>query len=136
MKEEVFKSAPYCLNDEAARLYGEAIEVPTRRRRKNIHTDHDAAQRAGFRAPIAGGEHTYALIAELLLQKFGDNFQRGGRLEVSFVRPVHFGDTVTCCARIVSHGRSGIELEVWAENGEGEKVAAGTARVAGEKSAR
>ena len=49
-------SKPYLLDADAAKAYGEGIESPPRRGpRKSIHDDKDAARKAGFVAPIAGG---------------------------------------------------------------------------------
>ena len=71
-------------------------------RRADIHDDQDAARKAGFAAPIAGGEQTIAIIAQFLADNFGMRFVRGGRIEVSLTRPVLFGDTLTSHAKIVS----------------------------------
>ena len=71
-------------------------------RRADIHDDKEAARKAGFVAPIAGGEQTIAVMAKFLLDKFGMGFLRGGRIEVALVKPVFFGDTLTLHARIVS----------------------------------
>lgn len=121
-------SAPYVLNDAAARAYGEAIESPARRRpRGGIHDDQDAARKAGFVAPIAAGEQTIAVIAQCLAEKFGTRFMRGGRLEVALTKPVLFGDSLTSHARIerVEDGRA--ILKIWVENQRGEDVLIGSA---------
>lgn len=95
----------------------------------NIHTDEEAARKAGFRAPIAGGEQTYALMANFLLDSFGIGFLRGGRLEAALVKPVFYGDKLTMNARIISADGSHLQLEVWTESDRGERVLIGTARV-------
>jgi acyl dehydratase len=123
-------STPYLLDAAAAKAYGEGIESPPRRpRRVNIHTDNDAARKAGFRAPIAGGEQTYAVMANFILDTFGVGFQRGGRLEASLIKPVFFGDTLTMHARVVDGDGAHLHLEVWTENQLGERVLIGVARV-------
>ena len=94
----------------------------------NIHTDEVAARKAGFRAPIAGGEQTYALMANFLLDSFGIDFLRGGRLEAALVKPVFYGDTLTMNARTIDDAAQ-LQLEVWTENQLGERVLIGTARV-------
>lgn len=125
-----FVSRPYLLDDDAARAYGAAIESPPRRTpRVNIHSDDDAARKAGFRAPIAAGEQTYAVMANFLVDLFGVNFLRGGRLEAALIKPVFYGDTLTMHARVVSTADSRIELEVGVENDRGDRVLIGTARV-------
>jgi acyl dehydratase len=122
-------SKPYLLDAAAAEAYEEGVESPPRHApRVNIHTDDAAARKAGFRAPIAGGEQTYALMANFILDSFGIDFLRGGRLEVVLVKPVFYGDTLTMHARIAGANGS-LHLEVWTENDRGERVLIGTARV-------
>ena len=123
-------SKPYVLDADAAKAYGEGIESPPRRApRENIHTDEKAARKAGFRAPIAGGEQTYALMANFILDSFGIGFLRGGRLEGALVKPVFYGDTLTMHARMVDNDSAQLRIEVWTENQRGERVLIGTARV-------
>jgi acyl dehydratase len=123
-------SSPYLLDAAAAKAYHDGIELPARRRpRANIHDDQDAARKAGFTAPIAGGEQTIAIVAQFLADKFGLRFIRGGRIEVSLTRPVLYGDTLTSHARIVSMDADRAQLEIDVENQRGEKVLTGTAAV-------
>ena len=123
-------SAPYLLDAAAAKAYHDGIELPVRRRpRANIHDDQDAARKAGFTAPIAGGEQTIAIVAQFLADKFGLRFIRGGRIEVSLTRPVLYGDTLTSHAKIVSIDADRAHLEIDVENQRGEKVLTGTAAV-------
>jgi len=123
-------SKPFLLDAAAAKAYGEGLESPLRRApRVNIHTDDDAARKAGFRAPIAAGEQTYSMMANFILDSFGGGFLRGGRLEAALVKPVFYGDTLTMHARIVETDASHLQLEVWTDNERGERVLIGTARV-------
>ena len=125
-------SAPYLLDAAAAKAYQDGIEGPPRRRPpRGIHDDKDAARKAGFVAPIAGGEQTIATIAQFLADNFGMRFLRGGRIEVSLTRPVLFGDTLTSHARIVSVDANSnrAELQIHVANQRGEQVLTGTAAV-------
>ena len=125
-------SAPYLLDAAAAKLYHDGIERPPRRRPpRGIHDDKDAARKAGFVAPIAGGEQTIAIIAQFLADNFGMRFVRGGRIEVSLTRPVIFGDTLTSHAKIISVDTDAnrAELQVHVANQRGEQVLTGTAAV-------
>src|SRR5277367_2522164 len=89
-------SAPYLLDAAAAKAYHDGIEQPARRRPpRGIHDDKDAARKAGFVAPIAGGEQTIAVVAQFLADRFGLRFVRGGRIDVALTRPVLYGDTLT-----------------------------------------
>ncbi len=125
-------SAPYLLDAAAAKLYQDGIEGPARRRPpRGIHDDKDAARKAGFVAPIAGGEQTIAIIAQFLADNFGMRFVRGGRIEVALTRPVLFGDTLTSHAKIVAVDANSnrAELQIHVENQRGEQVLTGTAAV-------
>ena len=123
-------STPYLLDAAAAKAYHDGIELPARRRpRANIHDDQDAARKAGFTAPIAGGEQTIAIVAQFLADKFGLRFIRGGRIEVALTRPVLYGDTLTSHAKIVSMDANRAQLEIDVENQRGEKVLTGIAAV-------
>jgi acyl dehydratase len=125
-----FVSKPFLLDAEAASAYQEGVESPPRRApRVNIHTDNEAAHKAGFRAPIAGGEQTYALMANFLLDSFGIGLLRGGRLEAALVKPVFYGDRLTMHARVIDANGPYVQLEVWTDNDRGERVLIGTARV-------
>jgi acyl dehydratase len=125
-----YSSAPYVLDAAAAQAYLRAVEAPRRRQRENIHNDLEAARRAGFAAPIAAGEHSLALLAQFLADRFGMNFLRGGRFEVAFIKPVHYGDRLTACVRVTGEREGAITLEVWVENGAGDRVLTGTATIA------
>jgi acyl dehydratase len=121
---------PYLLDADAANAYNKAVEGPPRHTpRVNIHTDDVAARKAGFRAPIAGGEQTYAVMANFILDSFGIDFLRGGRLQAALIKPVFYGDTLTMHARTIEDSDRQVQLEVWTENQLGERVLTGTARV-------
>ena len=125
-------SAPYLLDAAAAKAYHDSIELPARRRPpRGIHDNQDAARKAGFTAPIAGGAQTIAIIAQFLADHFGLRFVRGGRIEVSLTRPVLFGDTLTSHAKIVSvdPNANRAELQIHVDNQRGEQVLTGTAAV-------
>ncbi len=128
--EREFISKPFLLDATAAEAYELGVESPPRRTpRVNIHTDDEAAHKAGFRAPIAGGEQTYAVMANFILESYGIGFLRGGRLQAALVKPVFYGDTLTMHARIIDSAAPQLQLEVWTDNQNGERVLLGTARV-------
>ena len=121
---------PYLLDEAAAHAYAAGIEMPARRRpRPSIHSDPEAARKAGFKAPIAAGEQSYALVANLLVDRFGVDFLRGGKLEAVFVKPVYFGERLTVHARISSVTQSAAEVDVWVDNDRDERVLVGKAQV-------
>ena len=123
---------PYLLDDAAAQAYERGLKHPPRRSpRTNIHTDRVAATRAGFAAPIAAGEHTIAVVMQLVVDTFGERFLQGGAFEVALIKPVFYGDTIAAHARISRAERTRLELDLWVENQHGVQVLTGTARVRG-----
>ncbi|MGO9454893.1 MAG: MaoC family dehydratase [Candidatus Binataceae bacterium] len=125
-----FAAAPYLLDDAAAHAYERGVKEPSRRRRgQSIHSDRDAAAKAGFTAPIAAGEHTIAVAMQLIVDRFGERFLRGGGFEVALVKPLLFGDTIVAHARVASIADGHLDLDIWVDNQDGARVLTGTARV-------
>jgi acyl dehydratase len=126
-----FAGAPYLLDESAAHAYERGVKEPERRRprRQNIHNDPAAAARAGFNRPIAAGEHTIAVMMQLLVDRFGMGFLRGGGYDVALVKPVLYGDTIVAHAEVerVENGSAALRIRV--ENQAREAVLTGTARV-------
>lgn len=124
-----FAGAPYLLDEAAAEAYGRGIKEPPRRRKNNIHSNTEAAAKAGFSAPIAAGEHTIAVAMQLMVDRFGERFLRGGGFEVALVKPVFFGDRIVPRARVLRGGKERIEFEIWVDNQDGARVLTGAASV-------
>src|SRR3990170_3915082 len=67
--------------------------------RPNIHNDPEAAKAAGIGAtPIASGRMTSAFVGEIMQKFFGEKWARAGKTDLTFIRPVRDGDTVTVYA--------------------------------------
>jgi acyl dehydratase len=125
-------SEPYRIDEKTANAYLLATpDRPGSRRRVNIHNDLKAAREAGYRAPIVAGEHTWAFLAAFLADRYGTRFIRGGRLELGFIKPVLFGETIRAWIREIGRRGDAVGLEVWVENDRGAKVATGLASVRG-----
>lgn len=138
MKQEIagikpgaeLSGAPYLLDDAAAEAYELGVKGPERRSRpKNIHTDPAAAGRAGFVRPIAGGEQTIAVMMQLLVDRFGIGFLRGGGYDVALIKPVLYGDTLVAHAQVESVKDGTAALKIRVENQNREDVLTGSARV-------
>lgn len=98
---------------------------------KNIHTDDEAARKAGMPRALAQGRYPVGYLSEYLLDLFEKGWIQGGRLDVSFVKPIFPGDTITICGVVREKIQEGecirITLDIWLENQNGEKATAGTA---------
>lgn len=97
----------------------------------SIHTDPEWARKKGFKAPLAQALMSTAYVSQMMVQFLGVGFVKGGRISVTFVKPVLAGDTLAVHGRIKSREMEGantrVTVEVWCENEQGVKTMAGTA---------
>ena len=100
-------------------------------RPNSIHTDEAWARKKGFRAPLAQAMMSAAYASQLMVQFLGEGYIKGGRLSVSFTKPVIVGDTLTVRGRVKSRepegDRTRVSVEVWCENDDGVMTMIGTA---------
>lgn len=98
---------------------------------QNIHTDDEVARQAGLPRALAQGRYPIGYISERMRDFFGTGWIRGGKLEVSLVKGIYPGDTVTVKGTITDKVREGdtvrLVLDVWLENQNGEQATIGTA---------
>lgn len=78
-----------------------------------IHLDDEAGRAIGMPGRIAHGMLSGALLLRMLEEGFGEAWWLRGRVELTFVRPLLPGRTVTARAQ-----RDGERLEVWVETDE------------------
>jgi len=97
----------------------------------NIHTDWEAAKKAGLPAPIAQGLMSHAYLSEMLTQFFGKNWLQGGKLEVKFINYTLPGDVITARGvvreKMEEDGAVRLQCEVWCESLSRDKTVVGTA---------
>lgn len=98
---------------------------------QNIHTDDDVARRAGLPRALAQGRYPIAYISERMLEFFGTGWIQGGKLEVSLVKGIFPGDTITVKGVVTDKVPEGqavrLVLDVWLENQHGEQATLGVA---------
>ena len=97
-----------------------------------IHTDLETARAAGLPGIIAHGMLSMGFLGQFLVGLVGPEGVR--RLRVRFNAVVRPGDVLTCRGTVTSVRETGpghrmVELEVWVENQEGERVTVGEAEV-------
>jgi acyl dehydratase len=92
-----------------------------------IHTDDETAKRVGLEGVIAHGMLSMGFLGEYVASLAGP--QNVHRLKVRFGAMVRPGERLTCrgIVREVADGRA--LIDVWAENGNGDKVTTGEAEV-------
>jgi acyl dehydratase len=98
---------------------------------KNIHTDDEVARQAGLPRALAQGRYPIAYISERMLEFFGQGWVQGGKLDVTLVKGVYPGDTLTVKGVVTQKIPEGnamrLVLDVWLENQTGEPATTGTA---------
>jgi acyl dehydratase len=97
----------------------------------SIHTDAEWARKKGFAAPLAQGMMSTAYVSQMMVQFLGEGFVKGGKMGVSFIKPVLAGDTLTVRGSVRSKDAEGaqtrVTVEFWCENQQGVKTMVGTA---------
>jgi 3-hydroxybutyryl-CoA dehydratase len=100
-------------------------------RPKSIHTDAEWAKKKGFAAPLAQGLMSTAYVSQMMVDLLGEGFVKGGKINVSFIKPVLAGDTLTMHGAVRSKEAEGthtrVTVEFWCESQRGEKTLVGTA---------
>lgn len=97
---------------------------------KNIHTDVEFARRCGLPARNASGSMFESYLTELMIDLFGEDWLKQGKMQLVFIRMVIIGDTLLPKAIVQSkqaeHSCMRFVLEIWCENQHGDKVIVGT----------
>jgi 3-hydroxybutyryl-CoA dehydratase len=97
----------------------------------SIHTDPEWARQKGFKVPLAQAMMSTAYVSQMMIEFLGEGFVKGGRMSVSFTKPVFAGDTLTVRGRIKGRepegGGTRVTMDVWCENQDGVLTMAGTA---------
>ncbi len=100
-------------------------------RGQNSHSDPEAAKRDGLSRQIASGQNQMAFLHEMLERNFGDGWVYGGKISVRIIHPVYAGDRITAHGAVTEvsemDGKPRLTLQIWCENQDGQKTAAGTA---------
>lgn len=99
-----------------------------------IHDDDEFARSQGLPGIIADGMVSTNWIMGLLLDTFGQDFARKGRLRTKYVKPIYENQTVVSCATITQiertpAGTNVYHLDVWCESEAKEVLTVGEATV-------
>jgi acyl dehydratase len=97
----------------------------------SIH-DTEYARRHGYTGALVSGYVLNEYMSEMLVNFFGTDWLRGGRISLVFIKPgVQEGDGVTChgtvMESIIEHSGVRLNLDIWMEKGKGIKVVTGKA---------
>ena len=98
----------------------------------NLHTDADRAREAGLNSIIASGTQSEGILLELLVSLFGPSWHRSGALDAKMTNSVVVDDTIQAKAQLISRKSTStgeqFVLDVWCENGVGQKIIVGQAQ--------
>jgi acyl dehydratase len=98
---------------------------------KNYHTDREEARKLGFPDIVVQGMLSICFLSELLTNRFGEGWYRGGRVTVNLVNVLWPDEPLTCRAAVKELTPEGVRqrahLEVWCDKADGAKTVVGTA---------
>ena len=97
-----------------------------------LHVDPEYAEKTRFKGTIAHGPMSLAFLNELMLQYFGGEWVKGGKLlDVRFVAPIRPGDRIKIggiVKRIFEEdGEQFLECDLFIEKTEGDRAVVGRA---------
>ena len=96
-----------------------------------LHLDPAFGKTTPFGGTIAHGHYSLALVSEAMTSWLGDGWTSHGSWNVTFIRPVRPGDTVTVTGTVTAArsegGKTIAECELSCVNQKGEPVMVGTA---------
>lgn len=99
--------------------------------KKNIHTDIEFAKNAGLPTACASGTQYQGYVIQLLLDLFGEEWLKNGKMTAKFIKLVPVGDTLQAKAKIQFKEEVDSKvkyiLDIWCQNQNGDKVLVGTA---------
>jgi hypothetical protein len=130
------RSPPRSMNRERMRWYVDGLFTAKANDGKvhtedNIHTDDEYARSQGLPGIIADGMISTNWIYGFLLDIFGPAALRNARLRTKYIKPILENMTVSTCVRVTERtedaGLVRFDLEVWCEDGTGNKLTVGDA---------
>jgi len=94
----------------------------------SIH-ENTSAQRLGFRGGLVAGSIHSELFPPLLLKAFGQRWFERGNLSLYFLEPTLDREEVRAIVAVPPAGVSDVQVQVWAERPNGNRICEGTAAV-------
>ncbi len=98
---------------------------------KNYHNDVEEAHKMGFPDIVVQGMMSLCFLSQMMTERFGAGWYRGGRMSASLVNVVWGKDEITCRGHVTTLTAEGAtqraHLQVWCEKPDGTKVVVGSA---------
>jgi 3-hydroxybutyryl-CoA dehydratase len=135
-----FRLPPRLMTRERMRWYvdiQETVQQDTGRivtQPPTIHDDDEYARKNGLPGIISDGMISTNWILGLLVDVFGPDAGRKGRLQTKYIAPIYEDQVVVTCGRVRNvydnaEGEAVYQVEVWCEDGRGKKFTVGEATV-------
>ena len=132
------RSAPREMTRERMRWYVDAQPTVAadngriQTQEPTIHDDDEYARKQGLPGIIADGMISTNWIMGLLLDTFGTDFARKGKLRTKYIAPIYENQVVISCARVTAvekaaDGATEYRLDVWSEDDTAKKLTVGEA---------
>jgi len=101
---------------------------------RTIHVDKETAAKWGFPSLVLQGSQTMNFAAEMLFKAYRERWIENSTLTVKLIKPVFAGDRIVVRGRVDKadrqpSGQVRVGINVWAQNGMGEKVMVGQAEI-------
>lgn len=97
----------------------------------NYHTDRDQARKLGFPNIVVQGMMTTCFAAQVMLDRFGEGFLRGGKMSLKLTNVVWVDETLTAFGRERERTPEGtlerVHCDVWVDKADGTRVLLGDA---------
>jgi acyl dehydratase len=98
-----------------------------------LHTDKEITKRSGYDNLLMQGSQSLNYVSEMLFKTYRKHWLMNSSIEVSYIKPVLPGETLT--AKGIITGKKSVqdeielECEVWTESHSGERTMGGTALI-------
>ena len=98
---------------------------------KNYHNDVEEARKLGFPDIVVQGMMSLCFVSGMMMERFGEGWYTGGRMNVNLVNVLWQGERVTAGGQVTEETREGSRkrdlAQVWVAKADDTKVAIGTA---------
>ncbi len=98
---------------------------------RNYHTDPEEARKLGFPNIVVQGMMSTCFASQLMVDRFGEGFLRGGRMDLKLTNVLWADERVTARARVRERSREGalerVHCDVWVEKDDGTRILIGDA---------
>ncbi|HEY8768729.1 MAG TPA: MaoC family dehydratase [Dehalococcoidia bacterium] len=98
---------------------------------KNYHNDVEEARKLGFPDIVVQGMMSLCFVSGMMMERFGEGWSAGGRMNVNLVNVLWQGELVTAGGQVTEETAEGwrtrVQSQVWVAKADGTKVVVGTA---------